>query len=326
MSKPGPKENLIPGQEFDINKMFYRDYMVEYFDEKVILLVDLLSDSEEYVKRITSKELNVGNLKFKSDENANSNKLEKYAKCELVDTYYHCLETFMRLFIAHSSFEPCPLIEVTAIDTRQYHKIINQIARGNFENLNDKFSVDDTILLVLIGSKKDSNNVSEGQLSNLKNWIIFCAKELQKMNEYNSFKHGLSMFSGFGAMKATDPTTGEVLFSKEGDAIHILESKEDTKQYKFNLTNIFVEYDFKVILILFYNELIKNIINIGNFRYVTNDKDTRVSGLHFTEFDYFKLRDIFYKKGNIGSLLGSYGFPLIYEDDLIRNEIKKEDV
>lgn len=180
MSKPGPKENLIPRQEFDINKIFYRDYMVEYFDEKVILLVDLLSDSEEYAKRITSKELNIGNLKFKSDDNTDSGILEKYAKCELVNTYYHCLETFMRLFIAHSSFEPCPLIELTAIDTRQYHNMINQIAIGNFEKLNDKYSVDDTILLVLIGSKKDSGNVSDEQLVNLKDWIKFCAVELQK--------------------------------------------------------------------------------------------------------------------------------------------------
>ena len=53
MSKPGPKENLIPGQEFIINKMFYRDYMIEYFDEKVILLVDLLNDSKVYVKIIS---------------------------------------------------------------------------------------------------------------------------------------------------------------------------------------------------------------------------------------------------------------------------------
>jgi hypothetical protein len=249
MSKPGPKENLISGQELNLNKMLYRDFMVEYFDEKVILLVDLMNDSKEYAKNVLLKELTIGNLKFKADDNTDSNKLEKYAKCELVDTYYHCLETFMRLFIAHASFEPCPLIELTALETRQYHKKINQIARGDFENLNNKYSGDDTILLVLIGSKKDSNVVTEKQLNNLKNWIIFCTNELHKMNEYNSFKHGLSMFAGFGAMKATNPDTGEIMFSKEGDAVHILESKEEEKQYKFSLTNIFVDYDFKVILI-----------------------------------------------------------------------------
>lgn len=322
MSKPGPKFNLLPGQEFGINKMFYRDYMVEFFDEKVILLVDLLADSNDYVKKLISKELSVGNLKFKANEDSDLEKLEKYAKCELLEAYYHCLETFMRLFIAHSSFESCPLIELTALEPRQYHKILNQIADRNFDNLNKKFNGDDTILLSLLGSKKDRNLVSEKQLSNLKSWIVFCAKELQKMNEYNSFKHGLSMFAGFGAMKVTNPLDGKVIFEKEGDAIHVLESKEAEKQYRFSLTNISVEYDFKVTLIFFYNELIKNIIQVGNYRYVTNDKNTKINGIHFTEFDYFELKDMFYKKGDFGALISSYGTPLSYTDDLEESEAK----
>lgn len=320
MSKLGPKYNLLPGQEKDINKLFYRDYMVEFFDEKAILLVDLLGDAKEYVERFINRELSVNNLKFKSDDVVDSKKLEKFAKCELIDTYYHCLETFMRLFIAHASFESCPLIELTALDTRGYHKKLNQIADGNFDNLNDRFNGNDTILLVLIGSKKDSNLVNDKQLNNLKSWIILCAKELQKMNEYNSFKHGLSMFAGFGSMKITNPEDGKIVLEKEGDAIHILESKETETQYKFNLTSIFVEYDVKVALIFFYNELIKNIIQVGNYRYVTDDKNTRIDSLHFTEFDYFEFRDIFYKKGDLGSLLSSYGTPLFYEDDIDDSE------
>lgn len=320
MSKPGPKNNLLPGLEDNINKMFYRDFMVEYFDEKVILLVDLLGDSKKYVERLINKELSIDSLKFKSDDAGDPKKLEKLAKCDLIDTYYHCLETFMRLFIAHASFEPCPLIELTALDTHGYHKKLNQIADGNFDSLNDKFSGDDTILLVLIGSKKNSNLVNDKQLNNLKSWIVFCAKELQKMNEYNSFKHGLSMFAGFGSMKITNPDDGKTVLEKEGDAIHILESKETETQYKFNLTSIFIEYDVKVALIFFYNELIKNIIQVGNYRYVTNDKNTKINSFHFTEFDYFEFRDIFYKKGDLGSLLSSYGTPLFYEDDIDKLE------
>lgn len=320
MSKLGPKYNLLPGQEKDINKMFYRNYMVEFFDEKAILLVDLLGDAKEYVERFINRELSVNNLKFKSDDVGDSKKLEKFAKCELIDTYYHCLETFMRLFIAHASFESCPLIELTALDTRGYHKKLNQIADGNFDDLNDRFNGDDTILLVLIDNKKDSNLVNDKQLNNLKSWIILCAKELQKMNEYNSFKHGLSMFAGFGSMKITNPEDGKIVLEKEGDAVHILESKETETQYKFNLSSIFVEYDVKVALVFFYNELIKNIIQVGNYRYVTNDKNTRIDSLHFTEFDYFEFRDIFYKKGDLGSLLSSYGTPLFYEDDIDDSE------
>ena len=140
------------------------------------------------------------------------------------------------------------------------------------------------------------------------------------MNEYNSFKHGLSMFAGFGSMKITNPEDGKIVLEKEGDAIHILESKETETQYKFNLTSIFVEYDVKVALIFFYNELIKNIIQVGNYRYVTDEKNTRIDSLHFTEFDYFEFRDIFYKKGDLGSLLSSYGTPLFYEDDIDDSE------
>lgn len=320
MSKPGPKNNLLPGQEDNINKMFYRDFMLEYFDEKVILLVDLLGNSKEYVERLIDKELSIDSLKFESDDTGDPKKIEKFAKCELIDTYYHCLETFMRLFIAHASFESCPLIELTALDTHGYHKILNQIADGNFNSLNDKFNGDDTILLVLIGNKKNSNLVNDKQLNNLKSWIVFCAKELQKMNEYNSFKHGLSMFAGFGSMKITNPSDGKIVLEKEGDAIHVLESKETETQYKFSLTSIFVEYDFKVALIFFYNELIKNIIQVGNYRYVTNDKNTKINSFRFTEFNYFELRDTFYKRGDLGSLLNSYGTPLFYEDDIEESE------
>ena len=70
MSKPGPKDNLLSGQEDSINTMFYRDYMVEYFDEKVMLLVDLLSNIDEHIKRIVSKELKIGKLTFKAEEKA----------------------------------------------------------------------------------------------------------------------------------------------------------------------------------------------------------------------------------------------------------------
>ena len=84
MSKPGPKCNLIEGQEVDINKMFYRDYMVEFFDEKIIMLVNLLNETKEFVEKIKSKELTIENLKFKPKSNCDIGKLEKYAKCELL--------------------------------------------------------------------------------------------------------------------------------------------------------------------------------------------------------------------------------------------------
>ena len=48
-------------------------------------------------------------------------------------------------------------------------------------------------------------------------------------------------------------------FYKKGDAVHILQSKKDDERFKFSLNNIFTEYDFKVILVHFFSQLIENI-------------------------------------------------------------------
>ena len=314
MAIPGPKENLIAGQEEGINKMFYRDYMTEYFEQKVAFLSELISNSEDYAKKLSSKEFEIGKLNFKTKEKFDNNKIELFVKSEIVETYYHCLETFMRLFISHASFEASPLIELVAIDNDEYHKKLKQIASGNFENLNKKFGGDDTILLVLLGSTKSENLLTEQQIENIRESIKFCATELQKMNEYNSFKHGLTMFTGFGGIKIKSNTGKEI--SKEGDSVYMLESKKSHSQYKFSITNVFVEYDFKITLILFFSEMIKNIINIGNVRYVTKNFETKIDGFHFIDYNYFKLREMFYEKGDIGSLLSSYSTPLYYIDDL----------
>ena len=325
MRKPGPKDNLIEGQEDELNKMFYRDYMMDYFDEKLTILINILSETDEYFSKLVSKEMALGKLKFKTMGDVDYDELKKHAKCEIIETYYHCLETFIRLFIAHATFERCPLMELTALGIHEYHKILNRLAEGNFDGLNSQFDGEDTMLLVLIGSTKSDKQVNEEQVNNLKEWIIFSANELQRMNHYNSFKHGLSMFAGFGSIKIQNPKMQKEIF-KEGDAIHVLKSEEAENQYKFSLTNIFIEYDYKATLILFFNELIKNIITVGKVRYVTNDYNTRIGSIHLAGLSYKELNKIF-ERDNINNLIESYSQLLIYKDDLKmqeHEEVKKQ--
>lgn len=325
MRKPGPKDNLIDGQEYNLNKMFYRDYMVDYFDVKLTTLVNILSETDGHFGKLRSKKMKLGKLEFKTTENVDDDEIKKYAKCEIIETYYHCLETFIRLFIAHATFEKCPLMELTALGIREYHTILNRLAEGNFEGLNSQFDGEDTMLLVLIGSMKSDKQANEEQVNNLKEWIIFCANELKKMNHYNSFKHGLSMFAGFGSIRIQDSKMEQEIF-KEGDAVHVLKSEEKEKQYKFSLTNIFIEYDYKATLIIFFNQLIKNIITVGKVRYVTNDYNTRIGSIYLASLSYKELNKIM-ERDNINNLIESYSQILIYTDDLkIQNheEVKKQ--
>lgn len=126
----------------------------------------------------------------------------------------------------------------------------------------------------------------------------------------------LSMFIGKGAIKMTDSNNKDTLLEKNGDSVYILESKDIGNRYEFNIKNIFVEYDYKVTLMMFYNEMIKNIITIGKWRYITKEKTKTIPGLHFAMFNYFELRDMFFEKGNIGVLMESYSIKLFYEEDL----------
>ena len=57
MRKIGPKENLLPDQEDNVNKMFYRDYQTDYFNIKISLLTDLLLNTKENVERLSNKSI-----------------------------------------------------------------------------------------------------------------------------------------------------------------------------------------------------------------------------------------------------------------------------
>lgn len=312
MNKKGPKEDLIPGQENNINLMFYRDFMIEYFDIKATNLVSLITNAKEYADSIGDKYFKIGKLEF-IEEIPTEENIIKYSKSEVVSTYYHCIETFMRLFISHALLTECPLIELSSMEPKKYRKKIKKIAQGKFDFLNNKLSGDETILSVLTGfSNFEKCPITKTEFNNLKKWIIFCASELINMSEYNSFKHGLNMFIGKGALKINN-NVGDIL-SKEGDIVYFLESVEKEKRYEFAISNIFVEYDFKIILIKFVNELIRNIIIIGNMFYVTK-KSTKIPGMHFTLMNYDELRDQFYEKKDLGVLMSSYKLELHYSTD-----------
>ena len=317
MRKIGPKENLLPDQEDNVNKMFYRDYQTDYFNIKISLLTDLLLNTKENVERLSNKSFKLGKIDFKTLDCSDTEEVTNFVKSEIVSEYYHCLETLMRLFISHAMMPLCPLMELTSMNMQEYHKHLNWIAEGDFNNLNDYYNGDKTISLILLGNTDYKlGGITDDNFSNLKNWIIYCAQELQKMSEYNSHKHGLSMFVGKGKIKVTNPEDGEILLEKAGDSVHILEKTDTGTRYEFSIKNIFVEYDYKVTLILFYNEMINNIIEIGKWHYVTKEKKKTISGLHFMMLDYFEFRDMFYEKGNIGALLTSYSTKLAYESDL----------
>ena len=52
-----------------------------------------------------------------------------------------------------------------------------------------------------------------------------------------------------------------------------------------------------------------------NMSVIYNEQNSTIDGLHFTEYDYHELRNMFYDKNDIGNTLSSYSSPLFYYND-----------
>lgn len=122
--------------------MFYRDFSLDYFENKIINLLEIIDNSKDYISRIENRHFKVGKFEFDGVQNIDENNVIKYAKSELISTYYHCLETFMRLFIAHAKSTESPLLDLTTLSIDEYHYIINELSKGNIKVVNNKLTAE----------------------------------------------------------------------------------------------------------------------------------------------------------------------------------------
>src|SRR5699024_12790084 len=78
----------------------------------------------------------------------------KYAKTELAVTVFHCLESFLRLYMAHCSMRGCPWLDLADMTLTKYNNNIQKLKKQvyNIFNLSD-FTDDEIITAVFYGSK-----------------------------------------------------------------------------------------------------------------------------------------------------------------------------
>lgn len=77
--------------------------MDEYYFIKLNNLLNMISRTNAYQESIDKVEGELGIIKITLDA-SNFDKRQQYAKIERTNTYFHCLETFVRLFISHANF------------------------------------------------------------------------------------------------------------------------------------------------------------------------------------------------------------------------------
>lgn len=257
-------KNLDIEQFKELNNEFYSNYMDEYYFVKLENLLNLISRTEDYIANIDKQEIELGKVKCTLG-NSSSEKIKQYSKIELTTTYFHCLETFIRLFIAHSSLTGCPWLDISRLSIQDYRKSLRKLSKGDFEWLNNKMNGEKTILFTLLGYSEIPKEMNKKDLDGLREWIIWAANELLENYEYNTFKHGLAIYTNINGFRLQN--SDKVEMKKNGECLQFISRKEKERRYVWQKNVVFIPYDSRATIILTFAYFIKNIIAVGKYIY-----------------------------------------------------------
>lgn len=319
--KKGPRVNLAVENYSKLNEMFYKNYNGNHFDVKSFDLLAILSNTDNCITQNDGLEIKFGKITFRNTATVKEDKdnFINYAKTELVSTYYHCLETFIRLFIAHSKLDCCPWLDIVSLSIPKYRNCLDDIINDKYSFIKNGETIDDVIKYILTGIPREEDTK---YIDNIKTWITYAAHELKDIKSYNSLKHGLVNFNSHGKIKIKpDNSDSDKYFEKSGDTLQILKVVEKKDRFVYTMDTEFVDYDILFLKIHIYSEMINNIITIGK-AYYTEEKVEMVKGLSAGMYSYHDVMQ-FVSKGdenNLGRFLSNYSMELLYYKDV---EIKK---
>ena len=261
-NKLSPDLGLAIEQYGSLNKNFYEGFILDFYNIKLINLLFLISNTDDFVSNIVDKKLKVERFaaSLKREEIVNED-IKKYAKLEMAMTYYHCLETFIRLFLAHATLSGCPWLDLTRLTVGKYKLGLESLSKNNFKNLNKTLNENDTILYVLTGQTKRLEGLLIEDIEGLRYWISWSASQLLKTYDYNSFKHGLAISPKTMGLEMV----GNENFSikAQGEALEFISKNEKGNRYVWTKEIVWIPYDSRAAIISTVSNMIKNIMIVG---------------------------------------------------------------
>lgn len=318
-NKPGPDIGLVEKEIYNLNKEFYYDYAKEYFSTKLVLLSSILSKTDKFMNVLhDGADIKVGVLNFKLGENdLAKSELEKYARLELATTYYHCIETFLRLFLAHVSIPVCPWLEISReTDFRKFKKTVADLLEDKFKYDDTQFTLEENLLYVFYGNYQDEffskHNITMKEAKDiLMKWIKWAAKDFISVYDYNAFKHGLTVSTdtrGFTFGRIDDSFKIE----EHGDALKFIAKKQKQERWVWERKYVFTPLDFRAVAIHIYSSLINNLLKIGRVTYLNEEKleDLLFLGGKDAVPEHFRQR--VEKENELGISFQGYSMELLY--------------
>lgn len=280
-------EDIVQSTFSRLNLDFYEKFNVKYFTQKVSFLTALLSDTH-VLSEIYTRGIKIGELKATGKELTNQEELhlKELLKAEISLVYYHAIETFFRVLIAHTYKTDCPWVEISDLNNySEFKKEIKKIVDNKFPSKDLK--QDEIITSVMFGQPKPDTVKQETwnqSIENTLDWINFIARDLLKNEDYNAYKHGLGLYSSELGFELA----GTPLKEDKKEVLVYITQKKENGQINYYKTYKYINWQQKVALIFKVTQMMENIIKIGKAKYLGDSKNVR---LHL--FHEVKLADIF---------------------------------
>ena len=269
-NKKNANYKLEKTQLIKLNKEFYENFHVNYYNIKLITMMDMISNTYEYKEYINNKSIFYDKASTKV-EDVDELEINKFAKIELNNMYFHCIETFIRLFIAHGKDTECPWLEMCDLDIYSYRKYVKNISKGNISCINKNMSEEEVIMYVFTGHRKsiDEVGISNDDYNNIKDWIIWSAHELLSNAQYNSYKHGMAIYPSSNKISIMG---GGKQIKAEGETLRYLKKSEKQDRFVWNKEEKFISYDTIITMIFTINKMSEAILSIGKYMHVENEE------------------------------------------------------
>jgi hypothetical protein len=284
MTKQDPK---VSAEIAKLNKQFYVSFDTQYFLQKCFYLLALLGNPKSTTD-ILKQGVSFKRLRVKIDDEQDakllSDKLEQNLKAEIATTYFHAIETLFRIMFAHVRAKDCPWVELTINNNfSEFKADVESFTKQEYFTVDHK-----TGLSLIFYSRTDKpktvpKKVWDKSLDNLSVFLDYFGRDLLKSYAYNSYKHGLAMFSDeFGF------SLGEIMKVDKDDALVFLSYVSDKdhagyKQLQRNYT--FTRWEQKWAFVHILTPMLEQIVGIGNWRYSNGEYEMKL----FDQLDLLKI-------------------------------------
>lgn len=199
----------------ELNKIFYARYPRHYFKSALQLATAAYHDPVQTLSPLSEqvhlkREPGQGVLRVQvTVEPEDAAAIRETARLQIASLYFHSLETFVRLFLAHAPEVECPWMQLVRDEGQPFVEKLKQLENMSATWETRDNPVDEHVRIAFFPVTDPEPGI-RAAFSNAKSWLRFAAQECRQARVHNAFKHGISVRSGepgLAVFSGVDPRT-----------------------------------------------------------------------------------------------------------------------